>query len=485
MGGGVSSLPAEVSLAEAKELAGARWQPAWEEKFAEAKISRDEAIPQAPSEGEPHEQETPLENCIAARKALLESMPTFRLKAAAKEAGVPPLPIGQPARTKDETIAIILDLEKANGSGVDDDAEAVAASTVDRVLEAGQVGRSELRFIAIGDWGDGGGAGSRSVAAGMAEWARKQNGVDFVLALGDNFYPHGASSKSDKCFDVHWANVFLAHEELRTPWWCILGNHDYMGNPAAQVGISSTEGRFRQLWHMPDRNYSFAYTLDDAQQTRIVFHGLDTNGCQGHVRGSYPEQEGALHGNVEELSQKLRSNFVSGEDVAPWQVVFGHHPIHTGGRRHSKIAECLREHSYLHRGEKTAGYGLGDVLLDGSVAMYLCGHEHVMQHKQYGCVAQCVSGAVSDTGFYGGIGESATEMDWWDESYSRGFLAVTIRSEEAVLEFMDATGATVVHTITITKPSAGPNHTEEGNPPEPQPHESYSTPRRRGAAVVR
>jgi hypothetical protein len=44
MGGGVSSLPAKVSLAEAKELAGARWQPAWEEKFADAKISRDEAI---------------------------------------------------------------------------------------------------------------------------------------------------------------------------------------------------------------------------------------------------------------------------------------------------------------------------------------------------------------------------------------------------------------------------------------------------------
>ena len=44
MGGGVSSLPAEVSLAEAKELAGARWQPAWEEKCAEAKISRDEAV---------------------------------------------------------------------------------------------------------------------------------------------------------------------------------------------------------------------------------------------------------------------------------------------------------------------------------------------------------------------------------------------------------------------------------------------------------
>mmetsp|Transcript_7706 Transcript_7706/g.20448 ORF Transcript_7706/g.20448 Transcript_7706/m.20448 type:complete len:1377 (-) Transcript_7706:45-4175(-) len=47
MGGGVSSLPAEVTLAEAKELAGAKWQPEWEEKFeaaADAKISRDEAL---------------------------------------------------------------------------------------------------------------------------------------------------------------------------------------------------------------------------------------------------------------------------------------------------------------------------------------------------------------------------------------------------------------------------------------------------------
>ena len=46
MGGGVSSLPAELTLPEAKELAGAEWQPEWEEKFeaADAKISKDEAL---------------------------------------------------------------------------------------------------------------------------------------------------------------------------------------------------------------------------------------------------------------------------------------------------------------------------------------------------------------------------------------------------------------------------------------------------------
>jgi hypothetical protein len=145
-----------------------------------------------------------------------------------------------------------------------------------------------------------------------------------------------------------------------------------------------------------------------------------------------------------------------GEDVAaPWQVVFGHHPIYTGGRKHSAPAECLREHSYQYRGETYPGYGLCHVLQDANVAMYLCGHEHVMQYKQCGCVAQCVSGAVAEAGFYGGLGESeSAEMDWWDDSRSRGFLAVRVRSAEAVLEFIDAVGGMVMHAVTIPKSPA-------------------------------
>jgi hypothetical protein len=40
-------------------------------------------------------------------------MPAFKLKQAAKAAGVPPQPIGTPALSKDETIAKILELEGA------------------------------------------------------------------------------------------------------------------------------------------------------------------------------------------------------------------------------------------------------------------------------------------------------------------------------------------------------------------------------------
>ena len=87
------------------------------------------------------------------------------------------------------------------------------------------IGRDELRFLAIGDWGDTSPtSGSRPVAAAMAKWARDNGGIDFVLALGDNFYPRGAWSEKDACWDRSWADVFLQYKELQVPWWVILGN---------------------------------------------------------------------------------------------------------------------------------------------------------------------------------------------------------------------------------------------------------------------
>jgi hypothetical protein len=59
-------------------------------------------------------------NVSAARKAELASLPQFKLKAAAKAAGVPPLPIGVPARTKDETVALILEHEQITHGGIAD-----------------------------------------------------------------------------------------------------------------------------------------------------------------------------------------------------------------------------------------------------------------------------------------------------------------------------------------------------------------------------
>jgi len=47
----------------------------------------------------------------------LEGMNPMKLKAAAKAAGLPPVPMGKPARTKDETIAAVLELASADAAG--------------------------------------------------------------------------------------------------------------------------------------------------------------------------------------------------------------------------------------------------------------------------------------------------------------------------------------------------------------------------------
>jgi hypothetical protein len=105
--------------------------------------------------------------------------------------------------------------------------------------------------------------------------------------------------------------------------------------------------------------------------------------------------------------------------------------------------------------------------------MYLCGHEHVLQFKRCaGGVAQCVVGAVADTGFYGGPADSAIlrQMDWVDPSRSRGFLAVAIGAAEASLQFVRAADGQVLHTVKVRKPTkADAAWIPEAVPPKPEP----------------
>ena len=50
------------------------------------------------------------------------------------------------------------------------------------------------RFLAIGDWGAHDPSSTRHLAANLAAWVRAEGAPDFVLALGDNFYPSGVTS---------------------------------------------------------------------------------------------------------------------------------------------------------------------------------------------------------------------------------------------------------------------------------------------------
>ena len=68
----------------------------------------------------------------------------------------------------------------------------------------------DIRFVAHGDWGDGASSGQTRqtyVADIMDQWC-SQSKCDFIMALGDNFYPDGAEAVDDDRFNYNWRDVY-------------------------------------------------------------------------------------------------------------------------------------------------------------------------------------------------------------------------------------------------------------------------------------
>jgi tartrate-resistant acid phosphatase type 5 len=209
---------------------------------------------------------------------------------------------------------------------------------------------------------------------------------DFICGLGDNFYPHGVESVYDEQFQTIWRDTFIApFPALRVPWRMVLGNHDYMWNPFAQIEYHYNKRvNSDQLWYMPDHCYQFQYALEKANGSepsqeenpvKVDFFAIDTNACQNHVVHSFPQTPTLMRKYVNTFKENLsRSN-------AHWKIAFGHHPMYTQGLGHSGPANCLREVEYksLRTERMHHGYGVENVVVDGKVDAYFSGHEHVFQ----------------------------------------------------------------------------------------------------------
>lgn len=188
---------------------------------------------------------------------------------------------------------------------------------------------AQLRFVVLGDLGIPN-VKLRPLAKALDRHIRQHGKHDAILVCGDNFYPKGVSSVWDAGFKA-WNDTFLSYESLRVPWYMTLGNHDYMGNPQAQIDFHyNREANPNRYWHFPSRSYHFgAYVTDSNDATLPSFHvdffALDTNGCQNHVRNVYPTSQYELHQQCLELGTKLCNS------PARWKIVFGHHPIYTQG----------------------------------------------------------------------------------------------------------------------------------------------------------
>ena len=104
-----------------------------------------------------------------------------------------------------------------------------------------------VSFITFGDWGREGKYGQQETADVMGKYAEANN-TDFILVLGDNFYPTGVKDVNDPHWKISFEDVYTA-SSLQIPWFVTLGNHDYGGNVQAQIDYSALSSR----WNLPAR----------------------------------------------------------------------------------------------------------------------------------------------------------------------------------------------------------------------------------------
>jgi acid phosphatase len=125
---------------------------------------------------------------------------------------------------------------------------------------------SALQFLVVGDWGQAS-ERQRQVANAMASVAQS-NATRFVISTGDNFYPSGVGSVNDPQFRRSFEDIYAA-PALQTPWYVVVGNHDYEGSPNAEIAYSSRSPR----WRMPSRYWAEEMAVGAETAT---FYFLDT-----------------------------------------------------------------------------------------------------------------------------------------------------------------------------------------------------------------
>lgn len=273
-------------------------------------------------------------------------------------------------------------------------------------------GEPYLDFLAVGDTGTGG-AAQKQVAQAMSEQAAEHN-ARFVLLLGDNFYELGVPSAQDAAWAQKFEKIYF-QPALQIPFYAVLGNHDHLGNAAAQVQYArQRQGQTR--WQMPAPYYSFTQTLGPGQ--KVQFFALDSN----PIANPLFKADAQLQWLESELKKSR----------ATWKVVFAHHPLYSGGR-HGNNAEMIQQLEPLLR-----RYG---------VDLYLAGHDHDQQMlKPKGPVHFVVSGA----------GAKRRDVRWTENTLyaatNYGFTRFRVSPQEMVIFFYNAEGELgYAHSLRKTK----------------------------------
>jgi acid phosphatase len=235
--------------------------------------------------------------------------------------------------------------------------------------------------------------------------------AQFIISTGDNFYPSGVKSADDSQFQKTYEDVYTA-PSLMVPWYVALGNHDYKGDPDAEVAYTARSTR----WKMPARYYTFTVAVDDT--TNAEFFVLDTSPFveKYKTEGSYASQVTAspVAPQLHWLDSALAAS------KAQWKIGVGHHTIYSASPTHGNTPELIKDVVPLF--EKY------------HVQAYLNGHDHDLQDARAAGVAFFTSG--------GGAESRPTGKDEHTKfsKSSTGFLAAVLDARVLHVRFLNDSG---------------------------------------------
>lgn len=214
-------------------------------------------------------------------------------------------------------------------------------------------GKPALRFFAVGDTGTGGDE-QLAVAAAMEARCQAAGGIDGLLLLGDNAYQNGFTSVDDPQWQTKIFGPYGGDCLAAAPIYPVLGNHDYKGNPAAQIEYSLINKR----WRMPNRFYAvrFGQLLElvafDSQMSEICFKPAFCS--------------------VDFLLDQIKTE---GKPPFVWTIVIAHHPIASSSTHGHGHVGGLRE------------IFMKPVLCD-RIDAWIAGHAHHLEHREPDCRMQ-------------------------------------------------------------------------------------------------
>jgi acid phosphatase len=191
-------------------------------------------------------------------------------------------------------------------------------------------------------------------------------GLDFLIGLGDNFYPTGIDH--DSMWDTHFYRLVTP----RVPWFMIMGNHDHLG---------SSQIRVHHPWIMPHYYYHVLHK-------DVLFVFLDTFWLsldQSRLQTRAMRRDFTGFAEVFSVNRNRQIRWlvdVLRQHPSVPVVVCGHYPILSNGAH----------------GNNRELYGLlMPIFRSYPIRAYISGHDHSLQHIYRDGIHFLVSGAGSET----------------------------------------------------------------------------------------